>query len=622
MASNIDLPDLMSRAALLFTKMKPMLPTFLHIIVAALFPIYTGAHASLTRPSSAAKPCKKARKLDDDAESDDEDQTQKMEALSNKDAIILPITAGIVLTILYFLIKWYGAEIINLIMGYYFAGVGVFSVAKLLNDTCNLIINFVFPNYFRYRPSGSNESCVVKVATSEQKVIRQDNNHQISRPSSLPSLVTGCLWTSRSTLQQKYNIKAYVHNVFELDTKATVVNVVSALAGLGTIIYVNTIAKPWYLTNLQGFAVSYSALQLVSPTSFVTGSLILSALFFYDIWAVFFTPLMVGVAKNLDQPIKLVFPGPDEPSSKPGEPPIKSFSMLGLGDIVIPGIVIGLALRFDLYMFYLQKQKKAPRKREGNSVPEKARYVPVTGHWGDWFWTLGSAKDLLPPRLKISFPKPYFKASMAGYVTGMVTTLAVMSVFNHAQPALLYLVPGVLLSLWGTALFKGQIKHMWEFSEAITAEPTEDNLIAQADTAKTKPEGNASKGLFERLWSEIWTSNGEDEIEQKARVAKEEKSKSPKAKQTTETSVSKPSTKSDRSNVLVAFSVTRYVAKLSSPSQLERTNVSIGSKTSASPVASDSSEDVVVVSPRDADDAPEEATVSRMRTRSTRRGQA
>lgn len=34
----------------------------------------------------------------------------------------------------------------------------------------------------------------------------------------------------------------------------------------------------------------------------------LKGLFFYDIFWVFFTPVMVSVAKNFDAPIKLLFP--------------------------------------------------------------------------------------------------------------------------------------------------------------------------------------------------------------------------------------------------------------------------------------------------------------------------
>jgi minor histocompatibility antigen H13 len=41
--------QLLGRAAYEFAQMQPMLPVYLHLIVSALFPIYTGAHASLSR---------------------------------------------------------------------------------------------------------------------------------------------------------------------------------------------------------------------------------------------------------------------------------------------------------------------------------------------------------------------------------------------------------------------------------------------------------------------------------------------------------------------------------------------------------------------------------------------
>lgn len=50
---------------------------------------------------------------------------------------------------------------------------------------------------------------------------------------------------------------------------------------------------------------------------------------------------MVTVAKQFDAPIKLMFPWNWE------EVPPK-FSMLGLGDIVIPGIFVALALKYDV----------------------------------------------------------------------------------------------------------------------------------------------------------------------------------------------------------------------------------------------------------------------------------
>ena len=73
----------------------------------------------------------------------------------------------------------------------------------------------------------------------------------------------------------------------------------------------------------------------------LAGALLLSGLFFYDIFWVFGTPVMVTVAKSLDAPIKLLFP---RAGAAAGESP---FAMLGLGDIVIPGIFVALCLRYD-----------------------------------------------------------------------------------------------------------------------------------------------------------------------------------------------------------------------------------------------------------------------------------
>ncbi|KAH0172236.1 peptidase A22B, signal peptide peptidase, partial [Aureobasidium melanogenum] len=273
----------------------------------------------------------------------------------------------------------------------------------------------------------------------------------------------------------------------------TLRTILSTAVALATIFCSNFVMDTWWLTNLQGFAFSYSALQLMSPTTFGTGSLILSALFFYDIYFVFYTPLMVTVATKLDVPIKLLFPRPLEDGQVAAD---RKLAMLGLGDIVIPGMMIGLALRFDLHMFYLKRQSKRVKSAQANADKkqengkskvdeevQKEPYRPVTGHWGNKFWTTSwTGRSLLPKydskkptRNPIpTFSKPYFYASIVGYILGMCVTLGIMQVFNHAQPALLYLVPGVLGSLWLTALVRGELKQMWNFTEASDEEEEEE----------------------------------------------------------------------------------------------------------------------------------------------------
>ena len=181
--------------------------------------------------------------------------------------------------------------------------------------------------------------------------------------------------------------------------------------------------------------------------------------------------------------------------------------MLGLGDIVIPGMMVGFALRFDLYLHYMRKGiRKALAENGGGFV--KPYYQSATGGWGERFWT-GQASSPAPGKLELeppyrdakSFPKTYFYASVVGYTTGMIATLVVMQYSSHAQPALLYLVPGVLISLWGTALWKGDVREMWEFADTDDDED-EEGQKKQGSSDKEeeeKPKTDTAKGLFLRL---------------------------------------------------------------------------------------------------------------------------
>ena len=68
----------------------------------------------------------------------------------------------------------------------------------------------------------------------------------------------------------------------------------------------------------------------------------------------------------------------------------------------------------------------------------------------------------------------------------MMVTLTMLLVFNHGQPALLYLVPGVTGSLWLTALLRGELKDMWKYTEDGSLD-TED-VVVEVDekTGKVK----------------------------------------------------------------------------------------------------------------------------------------
>ncbi|KAF2465851.1 uncharacterized protein BDR25DRAFT_306367 [Lindgomyces ingoldianus] len=508
------LANILGQLAYQFALIQPFLPTYVHLLLSALFPIYAGAHASLSRPSSAAAPARKGKaSVDEDESSDEEDEeSHKMEGLSPSDAIVMPLLAGTTLAGLYFLIKWMkDPALLNKILNAYFAVFGVFSVARLITDTLDIGHSIIFPRRYALDGALYHVHGKEKKATPVAGNIKDKQAIHTPLPGFLARIKLSegareMLWADRAMPGNKWTLRAYLHRVVAAKMAIGPHGIAGFLLSLFAVAYFNLVDKPWYLTNLMGFGFSYGALQLMSPTTFATGSLILSALFFYDIYFVFFTPMMVTVAKSLDVPIKLIFPRPSPADAPPSS---KSHAMLGLGDVVLPGIMIGLALRFDLFLYYLRKQKHipAPEQDDGEDAVapagpkmEKAKYFSLAGRWTDHFWThslsgrpLFHASDDNKPEPPFTFPKTYFKASLIGYIIGMLTTLGVMHIWGHAQPALLYLVPGVLGSLWLTALVRRELRLMWDFSEATEEEEEADE---KQDGEKKKPKEAPERTSF------------------------------------------------------------------------------------------------------------------------------
>lgn len=109
--------------------------------------------------------------------------------------------------------------------------------------------------------------------------------------------------------------------------------------------------KNWVANNVFGISFSIIGIEQVILPNFKIGFILLWLLFFYDIFWVYCTDVMISVAKNLDVPIKLIFPTQIEDATKK--------NMLGLGDIVIPGIFLSLCLKYDIdkYLAYINQSK-------------------------------------------------------------------------------------------------------------------------------------------------------------------------------------------------------------------------------------------------------------------------
>merc|ERR1719356_1038733 len=239
----------------------------------------------------------------------------------------------------------------------------------------------------------------------------------------------------------------------------TLAELLSVTVSIG-VVCVWVLTGHWALMDFMGMGLCVAFIAFVRLPSLKVSTLLLSGLLLYDVFWVFFSQYVfsanvmvrvatrpadnpVGImarkfsiggvggsvarnAPRLSLPGKLVFPS----SQTAGH-----FSMLGLGDIVMPGLLLCFVMRYDAY------------KRAQHAKLAEAG-IPLPTHWQ-----------------RIS----YFHCSLFGYFLGLLTATISSEVFKAAQPALLYLVPFTLLPLFAMAYLKGDLKSMW--SEPFVTSP-------------------------------------------------------------------------------------------------------------------------------------------------------
>ncbi|KAG1832447.1 signal peptide peptidase-domain-containing protein [Suillus variegatus] len=352
-----------------------LISSYAGLLCLASISIYVGAHGSLPTPK---KP--KINGTDKSVVQDDEDEDEDegvTDMLSSTDAWLFPVAGSVALFGMYAIMKYFGKEWINWLLAWYFSVAGVGSVWK-------------------------SAVSLMRFAVGEERWKKFDRNRVLilKGPRELVSvsLRTPTIWLFPLAL-----IPSVLFNISETSRKSALI------------------------TDIMALSFSYNAICMLKIDSFQTGCILLSGLFFYDIYWVFGTDVMLTVATSLDVPIKLLWPKSLSFASERG------YTLLGLGDIVIPGTFVALALRYD----YARADDKG------------------------------------------TFRKPYFYATLAAYITGLVTTMAVMHVFGKAQPALLYLSPACMLSLFGVGIVRGELGNAWKWIDG--------------DGSKSEVEGNGEE---------------------------------------------------------------------------------------------------------------------------------
>ncbi|KAI1794175.1 signal peptide peptidase-domain-containing protein [Ganoderma leucocontextum] len=356
-----------------------LISSYAGLLSLACASIYAGSHGSLSSKSTRASGTEHEH---------EEEEEQEVERLSSQDAYLFPVIGSVVLFGLYLIVKFYGKEWITWFLQWYFTFAGVGSVGKSLISLTRWLVG-------ESRWSKFDKASIL---------IHKGPRELLSLSLRTPSLF--------------------------LIPAGAIPSILYTFGGSAT-------RRSALLTDILGLSFSHNALSLLKLDSFKTGVVLLSGLFVYDIWWVFGTEVMVKVATTLDVPIKLLWP---KSLTFSGE---RGFTMLGLGDIVIPGLFVATALRYDYY--------RASRRGQVSDVG-----------------------------------KTYFYSALVAYIVGLATTMSVMHFFQKAQPALLYLSPACILSFFIVSLFRGEFHDAWSWSDALEdkIEQPSDKTVAKADNTQ------------------------------------------------------------------------------------------------------------------------------------------
>ncbi|XP_033615341.1 signal peptide peptidase-like 2B isoform X3 [Fukomys damarensis] len=157
----------------------------------------------------------------------------------------------------------------------------------------------------------------------------------------------------------------------------------------------------WVLQDALGIAFCLYMLKTIRLPTFKACTLLLLVLFIYDVFFVFITPFLTKLPMVLKVP---------RLNSSPLALCDRPFSLLGFGDILVPGLLVAYCHRFDV---------------------------------------------------QVQSSRVYFVASTIAYGIGLLVTFVALALMQRGQPALLYLVPCTLVTSCAVALWRRELGAFW-----------------------------------------------------------------------------------------------------------------------------------------------------------------
>uniref|UniRef100_A0A3B4AB62 PA domain-containing protein n=1 Tax=Periophthalmus magnuspinnatus TaxID=409849 RepID=A0A3B4AB62_9GOBI len=210
----------------------------------------------------------------------------------------------------------------------------------------------------------------------------------------------------------------------------------------------------WILQDILGIAFCLNFIKTISLSNFKICVILLSLLLLYDVFFVFITPFFTKNGVSIMVQVAL---GPDASGEKgnmvevpaflcPQLPVVMrvprfsglaqnlcgmQFSILGYGDIIVPGLLVAYCSRFDVW---------------------------VNSRW-----------------------KVYFISCCTAYLMGMIVTFTVMLLSGMGQPALLYLVPFTLITSAVVAGCRGEMRRFWTGTSYEVLDSSREPLLPGVD---------------------------------------------------------------------------------------------------------------------------------------------
>ncbi|KXS12732.1 hypothetical protein M427DRAFT_71851 [Gonapodya prolifera JEL478] len=241
----------------------------------------------------------------------------------------------------------------------------------------------------------------------------------------------------------------------------------------------------WVVQDVLGICFVANVIKAVGVPNLMVSTILLSLAFMYDAFFVFITPLftssgtsvMESVARGVGtsgESVPLLWVVPRLADELGGK------AMLGFGDVVIPGLVVAMAGGWDgaLRMVWKavggrrvedgQRQGEAATSATSTAVPAPVERRPSgsssapssTPSTNSVTALTGVASPSAPTASKV--PRSwYLVLTSVAYVLALVICFVVVALTGKGQPALVYIVPLILGTIYAHAWWRGEVGALW-----------------------------------------------------------------------------------------------------------------------------------------------------------------